>query len=71
MKEWAEGGYEKVDDWVPPPPPPPPPVLWQHLSRCLSNIHLHALANTAGAYASCYLASNKIQFRAIGLEILF
>ena len=33
VKEWAEGGYEKVDDWVPPPPPPPPPVLWQHLEQ--------------------------------------
>ena len=32
VKEWAEGGYEKVDDWVP-PPPPPPPVLWQHLEQ--------------------------------------
>ena len=73
VKEWAEGGYEKVDDWVPPPPPPPPPppVLWQHLEQVFVKHSFAYACNTAGAYASCYLASNKIQFRAIGLEILF
>ena len=35
VKEWAQGGYEKMDDWVPPQPPPPPPVLWQHLEQVL------------------------------------